>query len=207
MEKYLQSAVVDSSQIIRASHPLAAMNHRHWIRWEDLVLREPETLVPANLRALYLKIQSVEFSLLLRAQAEDAINAVRCAVGDFAFEPDVNVVQERKLEQLRGWIDYAVSRPGDEHTRWLLQCRIPFLELSRDAQMSDYIEAEKDFRVVASAGGLVLPDKPLLFKPQTDRQLRRLRMRHSVGAHGWYKCSEQPYKMICAACHAEWSVW
>lgn len=201
MEKYLQDAVVSSRQLRVVSHLLAALNHRQWIRWEAWVLAGETTLTPDGLEGIQGRLQDLEVGAIIADQARQVRDVVKQALGDFAYQPKLKVIEERKLAQLNGWVEYAVTQNQDALTRWQLQCRIPFLRLSGRAQESDYVEAEKDLRVVAAAGGLVLPDEFPEFKPHPERHLRRLRARHALGFHGGYTISERPWERTCTGCH------
>jgi hypothetical protein len=202
----LGDAIVSPAQIAGIGHPLAAANHRQWIRWEYYVLREPDLLVPDGAAAIIAAATGDGLEDVLILNAQSAIAIVRRQVGAFAYAPRLELIIDRKRQQFTNWVNYAVTKTAGDRTRWLLQCRTPFLALTPQMQKSDYVEAEADLSIIAEACGLVLArDRPALV-PQTPRHLRRLRGRHALGFHGAYRDYEQPWTGSCLGCHASWSM-
>ena len=198
----LPKARVTPEQILQVSHILAAANHRQWVRWEGWVLRDP-TLLAQGVSAIR-KAGGSKLNDDLANSAMAVIDIVHRVVGGFAYAPDKRIVVQRKQGQFASWVKYAAGQSESKLERWLLQCRTPFLDLPPDMQASDYTEAARDLTVVARAGGLVLGNPMPQMSPQTGRQLRRLRLRHAMGAHGQYVDSEQPWSNICVGCHRSW---
>ncbi|HET6747156.1 MAG TPA: hypothetical protein VFH06_03565 [Candidatus Saccharimonadales bacterium] len=206
MNDSLDAAIISPAQIIEMSHPLAAANHRQWIAWERWVLRDPARLTPEGVNSIVWQARASGLDDMLALHARMVIDIVKLHVGEFAYSPTVASLVQRKFDQFNGWVAYVVKKTPEDRTRWLLQCRTPFLSLSPEMQASDYTEAEKDLMAIAEAGGLVLTDPFPALVPQTTEQLERLRQRHKLGMHGKYVGSEQPWSNICVGCHRDWSV-
>jgi hypothetical protein len=206
MNNSLSKAIISSEQILEMSHPLAAANHRQWAAWEQWVLRDAAKLTPGAASDIVRQAHANGLTDMLAQNARMVIDIVEVFVRGFAYTPDVSKVVERKLNQFDGWVEYAVTKTAEDRTRWLLQCRTPFLSLSPDTQASDYVEAEKDVKVIAEAGGLVLADPFPTLAPQTPGKLNRLRQAHKLDMHGKYVSSEQPWSKICVGCHRDWAV-
>lgn len=205
MHESLQEAMVSRKEVERLSHLLAALNHRQWVQWEGWVLRSPGLHVPASANDVWARIDVAALKLMLFGNAVEAISVVRGVVGDFAFEPDPDVVTDRKFTQFRSWVGYAVTKSDTERQKWLLKCRTPFFRLIPQDQVSDYVEARTDLTVVAEAAGLVLPDELPDFQPLPTWRQVGLRAWHAVGLHGAYKISETSWSLTCAGCHRSWS--
>jgi hypothetical protein len=199
----LRRNLVAPGQILRVSHLLAAANHRQWVRWEQWVLRDP-SLLAQSVDAIR-RAGGSDLNNDLANSAKAVVEIVRRAVGDFAYDPDMRTVVQRKQRQFDSWVKYAAGQQQARRERWLLQCRTPFLHLPPDMQASDYTEAARDLTIVARAGGLVLCSPLPDTTPMTPRQLRRQRMLHAIGVHGEYVDSEQPWSNICSGCHRSWS--
>jgi hypothetical protein len=200
----LAVAEVTAHQVIRASHPLAAANHRQWIRWQDLVLKDPRVF-SRSASEIIEGVQMAGIGERLDKDAGETIHIVERVLGSFAFQTTGrSSIVQRKLDQLTAWVEYAAKKTPADRERWLLQCRTPFLGLPPQMQESDYAEALADLKAVAEVGGLVLPEALPQLKPQTPRHLRRLRLKHSMGSHGSYISSEQPFSNICLGCHRTW---
>jgi hypothetical protein len=205
MHKSLKGAIVTPGEVERAYHLLAAINHRHWVRWENWVLHTPGLHVSARADDVWARIDDVTFKLMMLGNAADVVGAVRSVVGEFALNPDTDAVVARKRAQFRSWVQYAITKSDTDIQKWLLKCRMPFFRLTPEDQLSDYTEAREDFRVVATAGGLVLPDELPDVKPYSAWRQKYLRSRHALGLHGAYRVSEQSWSLTCAGCHRSWS--
>lgn len=202
----LQRARVSSSQLSRLSHSLAALNHWQWMVMSTYVHPQRESFANRTVEGIVSDALEAGLKKGLVSFAKSVIGMVERECGPFAFPPDVNVVTNRKLAQFTGWVEYAKTKPEDSFERNLLQCRTQFLELPPDMQASDYAEAAADLRVIAKAGGLVLPDVWPDFVPQSPGQLKSLRFRHSLGVHGIYSFSPYNWVKACAGCGRSWSM-
>jgi hypothetical protein len=205
MTSTLDRAMVSPDQIAQLSHPLAAANHRHWILWERWVLPHFDQLTPATVPEFIRVARETGLDGMLRQNAQSVVDLVGLVVGSFAYPPLLDRVVERKLQQFTGWLAYAAGKTADDRTRWLLQCRTPFLDLPPQMQLSDYREAASDLEVIADAGGLVL-SQPVTMKPLSPREARATRRLHALGIHGRYRDSEEPWSNVCLGCHRSWAV-
>jgi hypothetical protein len=194
---------VSPATVQRLSHPLAALNHQDWTYWERWVLRDPQLLATASVDDIIQAALADGLENVIQSNAGIITRVVERTIG-LAFPVQASLIVQRKLEQFRSWVAYAIEQPPDMRTRWLLQCRTPFLLLPPKMQRSDYAEAMTDFIAVAEAGGLVLPDPMPSLEPLSLSDLRWELIRHRFGLHDLYVTSEAPWSNVCAGCRRSW---
>lgn len=202
----LENARVTPAQAVQAQHLLAAAAHRRWFEWQAIVLPwlpDQKEKLRGMLEAVLLPEPLLS---QIRPQSEVMVALVLQAVGAFAYPPDLDKITNHNIHSFRHWVDYTLNCTPDDVVRWRLQCRTTFLGLSPESQISDYDQALQWLKVVAEAGGLVLPDSLPLAKPRSRMQLGLQRTVHAMGLHGDYLVSEAPGSLTCQGCHARVAV-
>jgi hypothetical protein len=201
----LEQARLTDGQVADCLHLLAAMAHRQWAQWQSYLGPLLERSGYDALNALCEDTLPVELERLLTSQASAPVKLVGRVVRAYAYEPSYAELLNNKRGLFRRWARHvANTEPTDAPAnleRWKLQCRTPFLWLSRRQQESDYLQGVHDLVAVAKVGGLVLPDPLPAVEPKTDKELGRQQAWHAFGFHGLYVLSEPEFTRACQACH------